>query len=235
MSPQEQELDQLIASRPLPAVPVVKLKQIESAVVADLKPVRPLAPASVYVAAFAGIFIAACAISWRYVLGQHGWEALSNLQRSLVFTPLVAAAALLVFSVVRQMTPAGKYTRVTALLAAGLFLLMLLLMPVIFHPMPESQFGYDAWVCFRAGMLFAIPTGVLFWLLLLRGAALSPALTGATAGALAGLAGLAVLEIHCPNLNVYHIVAAHISVALVCAIAGFVFSSVTFRRWTSNQ
>jgi hypothetical protein len=229
------ELDRLIASGPQPAVPADKLKQIESAVVADLKPVRPLAPARVYLAAFAGIFIAACALSWRYILGEHGWDALSNLQRSFVFAPLVAAAALLIFSVVRQMTPTGKYTRVTALWAAGVFLLMLLLMTVLFHPEPEAEFAYDAWVCFRAGMLFAIPAGALFWLLLWRSAALSPALTGATAGSLAGLAGLAVLEIHCPNLNVYHIVVAHISVPLVCALAGFVFSSVTFRRWTSNQ
>jgi len=228
-------LDKLIASRPLPAVPAVKLKQIESAVVADLKPVRPLAPAGVYVVAFAGIFVAACAISWRYVLGQHGWEALSSLQRYLIFAPLIAAVVLLVFSIVRQMTPAGKYTRVTALLAAGVFLLLLLLMTLIFHPVPEADFAYDALVCFRAGMLFAIPTGVLFWLLLWRSAALSPSLTGATAGGLAGLTGLAVLEIHCPNLNVYHIVAAHVSVTLICALAGFVFSSVTFRRWTSNH
>ncbi len=233
MSPHE--LDRLMASRSQLAVPADKLRQIESAVVADLKPVRPLAPAGVYFAAFAGIFVAACAISSRYILGEHGWEALSNLQRSLVFAPLVAAAALLVFSVVRQMTPAGKYSRVTALWAAGVFLLMLLLMTFLFHPEPEADFAFDAWVCFRAGMLFAVPTGVLFWLLLWRSAALSPALTGATAGGLAGLAGLAVLEFHCPNLNLYHIVVAHVSVTLTCALAGFVFSSVTFRRWTSNQ
>jgi hypothetical protein len=46
---------------------------------------------------------------------------------------------------------------------------------------------------------------------------------------------LAVLEIHCPNLNVYHIVVWHVSVTLVCVVAGLIFSSVTFRRSTSNQ
>jgi len=58
---------------------------------------------------------------------------------------------------------------------------------------------------------------------------------GATAGGLAGLAGLAVLEIHCPDVNVYHIVGWHISVAFVCVVAGIIISSVTFRRWTSNH
>jgi len=233
MSPQE--LDQLITSQPLPTLPVGKLKQIESAVTTGLKPVRPLAPVGAYLAAFAAILIGACVISWRYILGEHGWEALSNLQRLLVFAPLVAIAALLVFSIVRQMTPAAKYTRATALFAAGVFVLMLALMAVLFRPVQESAFVQDGLVCFRAGMLFAAPAAFLFALLLWRGAGLSPALTGATAGGLAGLAGLTVLEIHCPNLNLYHIVVWHVSVTLVCVIVGLVFSGVTFRRWTSNH
>jgi hypothetical protein len=68
-----------------------------------------------------------------------------------------------------------------------------------------------------------------------RAAALSPALMGATAGGLAGLLGLLVLEIHCPNHNLYHILVWHLSVTAVCVVLGFVFSSVTFGRWTSNN
>jgi hypothetical protein len=200
-----------------------------------LKPVRPLPPAGAYFAIFAGILIAVCIVSCYAIAGQKGWQALSNLQRPLVFVPLSAIAALLAFSVVRQMTPGSKYTRTTALFAAGAFALMLACMTLIFRPMHESAFVHDSLACFRSGILFSVPAALLFALLLARGAGLSPALTGATAGGLAGLAGLTVLEIHCPNLNVYHIVVSHVTVPLICAAAGFLFSSVTFRRWTSNH
>ena len=78
--------------QPLPTVPPDRLKQIEAALIADLKPVRPLASTGVYFAAFAGIFVAICIVG-RYVAGEHGWHALSELQRLAVFVPLVATSA----------------------------------------------------------------------------------------------------------------------------------------------
>lgn len=229
----DRDLDQFIGAPQFPPVPAVRLRQIEAAVMADLKPVRPLAPEWTYIAAFAGLFAAVC-VAGCYLLRADGWLALNGLQRPLVFVPLGVSAGLLVFSLVRQMTPAASYTYVTAAVAAGVFGLLLALMTVLFRPIQQTEFLHDALVCFRAGMTFAIPTAILFWWLLRRGAALSPSLTGAAAGGLAGLAGLAVLEIHCPNLNVYHIVVSHISVALTCAALGFFFSGVTFRRRMSK-
>ena len=232
------ELDDLIGipaltAQELPALPSDRLKQIEAALVADLRPVRPLAPDSVYLAGFAGIFLAVC-IAGCYIVGRYGWHALSELQRIAVFVPLVASTVLLAFSLVRQMRPAAKYARSSALVSGALFILLLPIMALLFQPAQESAFVRHGLVCFRTGMVFAIPAAFFFALLLLRGAALSPTLTGATAGGLAGLVGLAVLEIHCPDLNVYHIVVWHLSVVVVCVLAGFVFSSVTFRRRMPN-
>lgn len=223
-----------IEFRPLPPLPPDRLKHIEAALIADLKPVRPVASTGVYFGAFTGIFIAVCVIGGALV-GQQGWRALSELQKLAVFVPLAATIALLAFSLVRQMRPAAKYARFSALLSLSVFVLLLLIMTVIFQPVQESAFVRHGLACFRTGMAFAIPAAFLFSLLLLRGAALSPLVTGATAGGLAGLVGLAVLEIHCPNLNVYHIVVWHVSVTLVCIVAGLIVSSVTFRRWTSNH
>jgi hypothetical protein len=220
--------------QPLPSVPPDRLKQIQAALIADLKPVRPLASTGVYFAAFAGIFVAVCVIGC-YLAGENGWHALSELQKLAVFVPLIATSALLAFSLVRQMRPAAKHTRTSALLSVIIFALLLPIMAVLFQPVQESAFVRNGLVCFRTGMVFAIPAALLFSLLLLRGAGLSPLLTGMTAGGLAGLVGLAVLEIHCPNLNVYHIVVWHVSVVLVCMIAGLILSGVTFRRWTSNH
>jgi hypothetical protein len=229
------QLDQLIDAQELPPLPADRLKRIESALISDLRPVRPMASDAVYVGAFAGIFIGVCIVSCYLIAGRDGWEALNNLQRPVVFIPLLWIASLLAFSLVRQMRPAAKYMRITALFAAGVFVLLIASVALIFHPVNEAAFAHDSLVCFRAGMMFAIPTAILFGIVLWRGAALSPALTGATAGGLAGLAGLTVLEIHCPNMNVYHIVVAHLSVVVVCALAGFIFSSVTFSRPWSNH
>jgi hypothetical protein len=213
------ELDELLRSQKIPPAPADRVKQIESALTSDLKPVRTLAPAGVYAAGFGGIFLAVCIIGW-YSVGQRGWHALSGVPRGLIFASLAGITALLVFSLVRQMTPAATHARNTALFGAAIFVLLLAMMTAMFHPLQESAFVRSGLACFRIGMTFAIPGALLFTLLLLRGAALSPALTGATAGGLAGLIGLAVLEVHCPNLDLYHILVWHVSVTIICALAG---------------
>ena len=218
------EFDKLI-SRELPVLSADRLKQIESTVMADLKPVRPIASSSVYLAGFASIFVAVCIIG-ASILGESGWHALTTFQRAAVFAPLAATIAVLIFSIVRQMVPAAKYAYSSATIAASLFVVLLLMISVLFSRAPEHAFIQNGLPCFEIGMICAIPSAFLFIALLRRGAALSPALTGATAGGLAGLVGLAVLEIQCPNLNVYHIVVWHISVLLTCVIGGLVFSSV---------
>jgi hypothetical protein len=228
------EIDGLLKSDDIAPLPPERLRGIEESVASDLKPVRPLAPESFYFATLAAIFIAVCLGSWRLMAGPKGWDVLSHAQRSLIFVPLLATAALLIFAVVRQMTPAAAYPRSAAIIGAGLFLWMLVFMLLMFPRPQESAFVHNALVCFRAGMLYAVPTGVVFAVLLGRGAVLAPGITGAVAGGLAGLIGLTVLEIHCPNLNLYHILAAHVSVVVVCMIFGFIFFNVTFSRWKSK-
>ena len=230
----DREIDQALGARHVAPPPADRVKQIESAIVGNLKPVRPLPPDRFYFTAFAGIFIAVCVVGCD-IVGQNGWHALTSFQKICIFAPLAVSIAFAIVSIVRQMTPAATHVRSTAWIAVSSFLLLLLTMVVLFRPMQERAFLHNGLACFRTGMAYAIPASFIFALLLLRGAGLSPLLTGATAGGLAGLVGLGILEIHCPNLNVYHIVVWHVSVTLVCALGGLIFSSVTFRRWTSNQ
>jgi hypothetical protein len=46
-------------------------------------------------------------------------------------------------------------------------------------------------------------------------------MTGAATGLLAGLVGTTALEIHCPNLDAWHILVAHLGVGVLGAIGGF--------------
>jgi hypothetical protein len=43
---------------------------------------------------------------------------------------------------------------------------------------------------------------------------------------LAGLAGTTTLELHCPNLDVWHILASHLGVAVLGALVGFIAGMV---------
>ena len=93
-------------------------------------------------------------------------------------------------------------------------------MVVLFQVQQEENFWGHAWVCIRAGTLVGVLAAVPFWLVLRRGAILAPRMTGAAAGLLAGLAGTSMLEMHCANLNAWHILLSHLGVAILCALAG---------------
>jgi len=195
------------------------LKRIEDAVVADLKPVKPLAPES---AQFVTLMVAASAVAavgWAE-LGMAGWRALGELQRLAVFSALAASAGLLAFSLVRQIVPGGKLLAPPGLLLAAVWGGMACLFGILFRPQEEVTFVATGLLCFKIGLECAIPAGAVFWMILRRGASMSPALTGATAGALAGLTGLTVLEVFCPNLNAYHILVWHLGGTLASAAGG---------------
>ena len=196
-----------------------QLGPIKSAILADLKPVRPMAPAVAFFAALMFIFFAAAAAGV-VELGHAGWLALDALQRVAIFSALVAGAALLTVSLSRQMVPGRRLMVPPAVLVTAVFLVVISLVAMLFHPHPESTFMATGLVCLRIGLECAFPAGLLFWLVLRRGAILNPLLTAATAGALAGLSGLTLLEIFCPNPNVWHILVWHLGAVLVSALGG---------------
>jgi hypothetical protein len=56
--------------------------------------------------------------------------------------------------------------------------------------------------------------------MLRRGFAVNPASAGLVAGTLGGLAGVGMLELHCPNFQAAHILVWHIAVVPVSAALG---------------
>jgi hypothetical protein len=66
----------------------------------------------------------------------------------------------------------------------------------------------------------AVPTGIASWLVLHRGFAVNRTAAGLSAGTLAGLAGLAMLEIHCPNFHAMHVMVWHTAVIPISGLAG---------------
>ena len=197
-----------------------RLQQIQAAMLRDLKPVRPLAPSRVYLSAFALIFLVVVAAS-SLQLGANGWVVLSVSQKLAVFAALATSAGLLALSMVGQMAPGSKHAISPISFLVGILVLLLLVMAGLFRLHEESEFIPNGLICLKSGLMYSIPGAFLLWLLARRGAILSPKLIGATAGGFAGLIGLTVIEVHCPNLNRYHILVWHGGVILLSALGGF--------------
>jgi hypothetical protein len=108
------------------------------------------------------------------------------------------------------MVPGSRYRIPPKLLSAGVIISLTVAIAVLFQFQHERNFWANGWACLRAGIPIGILAAVPFWLLLRRGAVLSPGVTGAAIGLLAGLVGTTVLEIHCPNLDGWHILVSHL-------------------------
>jgi hypothetical protein len=105
-------------------------------------------------------------------------------------------------------------------LPVGVLLVLTLVIATTFRSHEEVAFVAGGLRCIKNGLGYSAPPALLFWLLLRRGAILFPKLIGLAAGGLAGLIGLSVLEVNCPNLNISHILVWHWGVMLLSSLAG---------------
>ena len=215
----QQLLSALNSSVPVDPLSPAALRKIAESLAGDLRPVRPLAPARYFVGTFVGIFVSIVTLSV-YRLGAFAIAVMTPLQTTAILSTLAIGTSLLVYSLVNQMVPGTRHRIPPALLAVGITILVAMVMAVLFQVQQEENFWGNAWVCIRAGTLVGALAAVPFWLVLRRGAILSPRMTGAAAGLLAGLAGTSMLEIHCPNLDAWHILLSHLGAAILCALAG---------------
>jgi hypothetical protein len=208
-------------TREIPAPSERQLKRIQAGILENLKPVRPLPPSRIFLFAFALIFLAVVAVGTL-----NGWSALSIEQKIAIFATLAASAVLLALSMIRQMVPGSKHAVSPATLPIAILLVLMLVIAAMFRSEEESAFVANGLMCIRNGLEYSIPTALLFWMLLRRGAMLFPKLIGAAAGGFAGLIGVSVLEINCSNLNVYHILIWHWGVILITSLAGVALGAI---------
>jgi len=195
------------------------LQRIQAGILEDLKPVRPLAPSHILLFACAIIFLSVVAVGGR-LLGMNGWGALTFAQRAVMFFTLATSAIFLANSMIRQMAPGSRDILAPAVLLVLILVLLLMVIAATFRSQHESAFLANGVMCLKNGLSYSMPAGLLFWLILRRGAMLYPKIIGAGAGGLAGLAGLSALEFNCPNLNVFHILVWHAGVVIMGSLGG---------------
>lgn len=202
-------------------VPEKSIAAIETQMLKDLRPVHVLPPKKYFFAAFMLVFIVLIAAGVVH-LGTAAWSELSVARRILIFTSLGASAALLAYAMVQQMYPGSRRHLHSAFLPAGTFVFLTLVLAALFESGHSGHFFTRGMPCFEAGIPYAVPAAILFWLMLRRGVILSPLATGAICGALAGLIGVSVLEIHCSNFDLLHILVWHVGVGVAGAVAGLI-------------
>ena len=208
------------------------LRRIEAGILEDLKPVRPLVPSRILLFGCATIFLSVVSVG-ALLLGMNGWGALSLAQRIVVFLTLAASAVLLANAMVQQMVPGSKLVFAPAVLLVSILSVLMMIIAATFRSQQESAFLASGMLCLKNGLRCSVPAAFLFWLILRRGAILYPKLIGAVACGLAGLAGLTVLEVNCPNLNVFHILIWHAGVVVISSLTGSVLGAAveSVERW----
>jgi hypothetical protein len=197
------------------------LQQIADGMATGLRPVGPLPPARYFFGAFVGIFVSIVALGV-YRMGAFAIAVMTPLQIVTILSVLTISTGLLAYSLVQQMIPGSRHRISPRLLPVAITISLTTAMAILFQFQPERHFWENAWACIRAGTPFGVLAAAPIWLLLRRGAVLSPTMTGAASGLFAGLVGTSVLEIHCPNLAARHILVSHLGVAILCALAGLV-------------
>jgi hypothetical protein len=223
MDPKDtQKIDELLedfAARPIAMPSSSAALAARRAILADLRPVRPLPAAGTLALAFLGLFASLAALS-AAILGPHGLPALSPAQRAVIFPMLLAAAAAWAVACSRQMRPAGgaRFGAPALLASIGLFPALFAL---LFRGYGVLNLVPQGIPCLLAGMGVAIPAGLAAVWLLRRGFVLDWSAAGLAAGVLAGLTGLAMLELHCPNLKAIHVLVWHVAVVALSAALGY--------------
>jgi hypothetical protein len=211
------DIDELLGRAPHQVDPSL-LDRVSASIGASLQPVRPMAPAWM-LASVLWLLAAGIAIVCASALGMYGIQKLNGAEMGAIFPALGIFTWLAALLSVAAMTPGGMRWNPARLLLIVL-VAWIALDAILFRDYRMDFFVRQGIPCLRAGLIVAIPAGLASWLVLRRGFAVNAAAAGLAAGTLAGLAGLIMLEIHCPNLHALHVMVWHTAVIPVSALVG---------------
>jgi hypothetical protein len=199
------------------------MERILASTTRDLRPVQPLPPAGAMVSSLLVVFLA-MAVLGATKLGFFGLIGLGSGAIALIFPTLAGLTLLASAASVNAMAPGSKRPFHPAILMAAGCGVMAAIFLLIFRDISLGRFVSQGMACLKAGLLWATPTAIFTWIRLRRGYAVDRAAAGIACGTFAGLAGLAVLELHCPNFRLWHILIWHLAVVpIAAAIVGAIY------------
>ncbi|HTS64352.1 MAG TPA: NrsF family protein [Candidatus Acidoferrales bacterium] len=198
------------------------LARIAASINSGLEPVRPLPAPWVLASGLLAIW-AAVALAGAAAFGLYGIARLSGAEIAAIFPLLAAFAWAAAARIVAETIPGSPRPVPSVFLAGGGILALLTVFGLLFHDYRTERFVPQGLVCLETGVVHAAIAALGGWVVLRRGLAVEPVSAGLVAGTLAGLAGIAMLELHCPNLEALHVMVWHTAVIPVSAGAGALF------------
>lgn len=217
----DNEIDNLLkkAAQPPRDLDPLVLERIGDSIKSSLRPVRALPPGWLMAV---GLVLVCVAVSLAGAAraGFFGIARMNMPERLVIFPALGLLACLAAVGFVHQMVPASRVRVSPGALLALSSVALPAVFALLFRDYHTDHFFSVGITCLFTGLLHAIPAGLLSWLILRRGYAVNPAAAGLLAGTLSGLAGVGLLELHCPNFQAAHILVWHTAVVPVSAALG---------------
>jgi hypothetical protein len=213
----DEKLDQ--AAHAPHALPAGLLERIVESVGPAVQPVRPFGSTPLRSAGLA-LIVAGIALLGAARLGFRGVEALSLAPRLVIFGTLALLAALVAARTVREWIPGSATPVAGSAIPAAVTGALLVVFALLLHDYSTAQFVPAGLTCLLTGLLHAAVAAPFLWWLLRRGYAVNAVSAGLVAGALAGLAGVSLLELHCAKLEAPHVLLWHTLVVPVSAVTG---------------
>ena len=201
------------------------LQRIADAIQPTLQAVRPLPRTWVLVSALM-LIGGAVALGEGLRAGLFGFAKMDVIERVAIFFTLFWLACVAGTEFVNSMVPGSRRRIAAGKLGVSAGLLLLCVFALFFRDYHTEHFVSAGLLCLVTGVLHAIPVGLMGWLLLRRGVALNRISAGITAGTFAGLAGIALLELHCANFQALHILVWHTAVLPVSVAVGVIWARV---------
>jgi hypothetical protein len=195
------------------------LQRVADSIKPSLRPVRPLPPSWVMTG---GVVLVCAMVSLAGAVraGFFGFEKMDLLERSLIFSVLLILALVSGNWFVREMIPGSRRGLSRGTLWGMNSVALFGVFALLFRDYRVDHFFSLGIVCLLTGLLHAVPAALVSWLLLRRGFALNPVFAGLAAGTLGGLAGVGVLELHCPTLQAAHVLVWHTAVVPLSGAMG---------------
>lgn len=202
-----------------PGVDPALLDRIKGSIGSAMQPVRPLPPPWI-LTGYLILICAAVAGGGALLLGPKGVLKMNAVEIGLIFPALAILVWLAARLCVAEVIPGSPRPLAPWVLAVSGCVALAAVFALLFHDYGTERFVPQGMTCLVAVLAHALPASLATWLVLSRGFAVNSLAAGLAKGFLAGLAGVGMLELHCPNFEAPHILVWHIAVLPVSAAAG---------------